>query len=186
MTVLALLYEAPAHVYGMHRLILDRAKDHVVNVGSRNSLHQAVERLERDGLVAVHERPSAPRGRTVYALTPDGETALRTWLAEAIATPRDEYPELPAALSYAVLLGPDELTGLLVRRLAALDRLLAAPTPEQVAAAHGLVRVLVLEDEYQRAVLTAERDWVRGVVRDLRSGALTWTEAQIRALAAPP
>ncbi len=183
MTVLALLYEAPMHVYRMHRLIRERAKDDVVNVGSRNSIHQAVERLVRDGLVRVHERDGDGRGRTVYALTDDGEAALRSWLADAIATPRAEYPELPAALSYAVVLGPHELAALLARRLERLEEMLTGPAPEQTAAMHGLVRVLVLEDEYRRAVLTAERDWVRAVLDDLRSGALAWSEEQIRALA---
>lgn len=189
MTVLALLYEAPMHVYRMHRLIRERGKDGVVNVGSRNSIHQAVERLVRDGLVRVLDRDGDGdvdgdgRGRTVYTLTGDGEVALRRWLADAIATPRAEYPELPAALSYAVVLGPHELAALLTRRLARLEEMLAGPSAEQTAAAHGLVRVLVLEDEYRDAVLTAERDWVRAVVDDLRSGALTWTEEQIRALA---
>ncbi len=38
-------------------------------------------------------------------------------------------------------------------------------------------RVAMLETEYQRAVMAAELAWVSAVVDELRSGALTWTEA---------
>jgi hypothetical protein len=79
--------------------------------------------------------------------------------------------------------GAVESTAVRKREWMPSQAMLAGPTPEQTAAAHGLVRVLVLEDEYRRAVLTAERDWVRQVVDDLRSGGLTWTREQVRALA---
>jgi hypothetical protein len=47
----------------------------------------------------------------------------------------------------------------------------------------GLPRVTMLESEYLRAVTAAELDWVRSVVSDLESGALTWDGDSLRALA---
>ncbi|WP_167477228.1 hypothetical protein [Nocardia arthritidis] len=44
-----------------------------------------------------------------------------------------------------------------------------------MAEAHGIERIFLLEDEYQRAMLAAERDWLDTVIAELRSGALSWT-----------
>lgn len=41
----------------------------------------------------------------------------------------------------------------------------------------------MLEAEYQRAVLQAEAAWVRSVIADLRSGALTWSRQELMAFA---
>ncbi|WP_281195289.1 hypothetical protein [Microtetraspora malaysiensis] len=41
----------------------------------------------------------------------------------------------------------------------------------------GHSRVAALETEYLRAVAVAERDWLRAVIDDLRSGRLAWQGA---------
>jgi len=41
----------------------------------------------------------------------------------------------------------------------------------------------MLEAEYQRAVLEAEAAWVRSVIAELRSGALTWSRQELMACA---
>lgn len=174
MVVLAMLAEEPMHVYRMHQLIRDRAKDDVVNVGSRNSIHQVVERLARDGLV----EPCAAedhRGRTTYRLLPDGDATLREWLAESLRRRRQEYPELPAALSFVAMLSPVQVAEYLEQRIADLESILAGPTPEATAQAHDLHRIFVIEDEYRRAMLEAELGWVRSIVAELASGALSWS-----------
>lgn len=173
MVVLALLAEEPMHVYRMHQLIRERAKDDVVNIGSRNSIHQVVERLARNGLVQTHEVEAA-RGRTSYRLTKAGGSALREWLAEGLERPRNEYPEFPAVLAFAALLSPAEVSGHLQHRIECLDRLLAGPTPGETARQYRLHRVFVIEDEYRREMLEAELAWVRALVTDLLSGALAW------------
>ncbi|MGW1911532.1 hypothetical protein ACWCQS_12530 [Streptomyces sp. NPDC002076] len=63
-----------------------------------------------------------------------------------------------------------------------------AQLAELKAAAEGarrlaLPRVTMLEDEYRRAVLTAELAWLDAVTSDLRSGALTWDYESLTALA---
>jgi hypothetical protein len=47
---------------------------------------------------------------------------------------------------------------------------------EQAAA---LPRLFLLEDEYKRAVLSSELNWVRTVITDVDTGALHWDQAWI-------
>src|SRR5262245_46087896 len=74
MAVLALVVEAPMHAYRMQQLIKERHKDDVVNVAQRNSIYQTIDRLLRDGLIAVKEtsREENRPERTVYEITKAG------------------------------------------------------------------------------------------------------------------
>ena len=47
-----------------------------------------------------------------------------------------------------------------------------------------LPRVLLIETEYQRAVIDAEARWLSAVIDDLKSGKLCWDQEQITAQAA--
>jgi hypothetical protein len=40
-------------------------------------------------------------------------------------------------------------------------------------------RVTLLETEYVRAATAAELEWIRGILDELRSGALNWSEAEL-------
>ncbi|MEW2443848.1 PadR family transcriptional regulator [Micromonospora marina] len=175
MMVLALLVEEPMHAYRMQQLIREREKHDVVNVAQRNSIYQTIDRLRRDELIRVAEttREEGRPERTVYALTPSGRRTLDRWLADALATPAREFPEFPAALSFLPILPPEEAA----RRLDQRAGVIEARLREREAAlrAVGLPRLFLVEDEYQLTVLRAELDWVRGLVADLRSGALTWS-----------
>ncbi|WBC17751.1 PadR family transcriptional regulator [Micromonospora sp. WMMA1998] len=175
MMVLALLVEEPMHAYRMQQLVREREKQDVVNVAQRNSIYQAIERLRRDELIQVAEttRAQGRPERTVYALTPAGRRALDAWLTEALATPAREFPEFPAALSFLPILPPEEAARRLDQRADAIE----ARLREREAAldAFDLPRLFLVEDEYQLALLRTELDWVRGLVADLRSGALTWS-----------
>ena len=68
-----------------------------------------MERLLAAGLIAVHETGRDQRypERTVYELTDVGRETVHTWIEEIVRTPKPEYPEFPAALSFAMMLGPD-------------------------------------------------------------------------------
>ncbi|MFC5911804.1 PadR family transcriptional regulator [Streptacidiphilus monticola] len=183
LTVLSLLHMQPLHPYGIQRLIKQWGKDQVVNVNQRASLYRTIDRLLEAGLIAVREtgRDQQYPERTVYELTDAGRAATRDWLREMLAAPKPEYPEFPAALSFTMMLLPQEAERVLARRAAAVRAELA-----QLEAAAGqfeLPRVTVLEDEYRRAVLSAELAWLDGVVSELRSGALTWDFDSLSALA---
>ncbi len=185
LAVLSLLRAGPLHPYGMQRLIKLWGKDQVVNVGQRANLYKTIKRLHEAGLIEVRqtERDQRYPERTVYALTTDGQRVGLRWLADMLAVPRNEYPEFPAALSFAMLLEPAELAEALEARLAGVRERLA-PLERDLAAYSGdLPRVTLLDDEYQQAVLAAEAGWLGGVIADLRAGRLTWSEEMLAAYA---
>ncbi|MFE6970628.1 PadR family transcriptional regulator [Isoptericola sp. NPDC057653] len=187
MVLLALLAEQPMHAYRMQRLLKTRQKDAVVNVARSNSVYQALDRLERDGYVAVHEKVAADSApaRVVYALTDAGRDVLWQWMDAALAAPAREFPEFRAVLAVIALHDPAAVADRLEERAAHLETALAAAEAEDdVVAGMGLPRVLMLEHEHFVVVTRAELAWVRGVVADLRSGALTWDADQMRATSA--
>jgi DNA-binding PadR family transcriptional regulator len=183
--VLWLLFEGPMHVYRMQKLLERYGKDRVVNVRSRASLYQTIERLVRLGLVEVREtvRTEGHPDRILYAITEAGRETATDWLREMLRTTGAEYPEFIAAVSLLFGLPPDDARAQLEQRAERLAAALADAEAE-LAANPELPRLFLLEEEYRRAVLAAELEWVRGVVDDLRAGRLTWTEQWLRDLAA--
>ena len=122
-----MLHEAPTHPYRMQQLIKERSKDDVINVEIRTSLYKTIDRLHRDGLIAVREtvREGSRPERTTYELTQEGRETWPRWLRESLRTIRAEYPEFPAALSLTAALEPAEALEHLRARRAALDERLA-------------------------------------------------------------
>jgi DNA-binding PadR family transcriptional regulator len=184
--VLWLLYEKPQHVYGMQKLIEAQGKDRVVNVRSRGSLYQTIERLVRHGLVEVSEtvRVEGYPDRILYAITDAGREVAREWLREMLRTVAGEYPEFIAAVSILFGLPPEDARAQLEER----ERRLAAELADTEAALAGppagLPRLFLLEEEYRKALLDAQLAWVRGVIADLRDGRLDWNEQWLREIAA--
>ncbi|MFE5289149.1 PadR family transcriptional regulator [Nocardia sp. NPDC056611] len=178
MAVLGILHLEPMHPYAIQRRIKEWGKDKVVNVGQRAQLYKTIARLQDAGLVAVREtgRDQQYPERTVYEITDDGRTACLAWINDMVATPRNEFPEFPAALSFLMLLPPDGARIELGRRAdavrAALEQIEAGLAG---ATEFGLPRVALLEDEYQRAVTAAELNWLHAVLADLADGSLTWS-----------
>lgn len=185
LAILALLAEEPMHPYQMQQLIKERAKDDVVNVRQRASLYQTIERLLRDGLIAIQgtARTENRPERTVYRITDLGHEMAKRWMHDILATPAREFPEFPAAVAHLPLLAPAEALVQFELRAAALSAALAAG--EERARHFGplLPRVVMLEDEYQLALLRAELAWVHAVIDDLRAGRLTWTAEGLRQFA---
>jgi DNA-binding PadR family transcriptional regulator len=183
--VLWLLFQEPMHVYRMQKLIEHQGKDRVVNVRSRASLYQTIERLVRLGLVVVHETVSGDGvpDRIVYAITERGREAAREWLRTMLRTTGGEYPEFLAAVSVLFGLEPDDACEQLELRAAAIAAELG-DTESQFESYPELPRLFLLEEEYRRAVLRAQLDWLRGVVEDLRAGRLSWSEQWLREVVA--
>jgi len=183
LAVLGLLVVGPLHPYGMQRLIKQWGKDQVVNVGQRANLYKTIKRLHEAGLIAVRqtERDQQYPERTVYELTEDGRREVRDWLADMLTTVRNEFPQFPAALSFAMLLAPQEALAVLERRAAVLRENLAGLSRDLESYSGTLPRVTLLDDEYLRAVTAAELSWLSGVTDDLRTGALTWSEEELTA-----
>ncbi|MGW6499149.1 PadR family transcriptional regulator [Nonomuraea angiospora] len=176
LTVLALLRHQPLHPYGIQRLLKQWGKDLVVNVGQRAGLYRTIDRLLEAGLISVREtgRDQQYPERTVYELTAEGTTALLKWLDEMLSTPKQEFPQFPAALANALMLAPEDLAGALERRERTVAETLAW-LEAGLAEEPGLPRVTMLEIEYLREVTAAEARWLRAVIDDLRAGRLTWS-----------
>ena len=186
LTVLALLGAGPLHPYGMQRLIKSWGKDEVVNIGQRANLYKTIRRLHQAGLIAVRqtERTRQYPERTVYELTEEGRRTGLRWLRDMLATPRNEYPVFPVALSFAMSLDPEELKDLLSQRLAAVQARLAELDSQLQDYRETVPRIALIETEYQHAVLHAEARWLTSVIDDLKSGKLSWHQDQIAAQAA--
>ena len=186
LVVLALLFEAPTHPYRMQKLIQERGQDRLVNVKSRNSIQQTVTRLERDGLIASREpeRPGGYPQRVVYALTEAGRDALHETLHELLARPSDEYPRFPAALAFAAILSPGTTADLLRDRRERLAATLDAERASARSAAARLPAILLIENDYVRAMREAEIGWLDRTLDALESGRLTWSTEEL--LAQPP
>jgi DNA-binding PadR family transcriptional regulator len=183
--VLWQLFEGPMHVYRMQKMFEAQGKDRVVNVRSRASLYQTIERLERHGLVEVYEtrRAEGYPDRIVYGITDEGRQVAREWLREMLRNTDGEYPEFIAAVSILFGLPPEEARSELEIRAEKLQSALAVTEQSLADAPAALPRLFLLEEEYQRTLLEAELSWLRGVIDDLREGRLTWSEEWLRELA---
>ena len=175
LTVLALLVHGPKHPYELHRFIVDTHKDYVT--GLPRSLYHAVDRLARDELITPVETSREGRRpeRTVYEVTTDGRAELAGRLRRLLEEPELDNPTFTAAVSLMGCLPPIEITRSLGTRAASLEGALA--TLDGVLTSQresGLPRMLLLELEYERAVKAAALAWVRDVLADLKSGALSW------------
>jgi DNA-binding PadR family transcriptional regulator len=186
--VLLNLFEGPTHVYRMQKLIEATGKDRVVNVRSRATLYQTIERLERHGLVEVAKTVRTPGypDRVEYAITDRGREVACEWLREMLGSAGEEYPEFIAALSVMFALPPDDARAQLeLRELRLADELSEVErglSGTDVPA--GLPRLFLLEEEYRRAILETELSWLRSVIADLREGRLSWSEEWLREMSA--
>lgn len=174
LTVLALLLTGPRHTYEMHRLMIDTHKDFVT--GLPRSMYHSVERLLRDELISVADtiRDGTRPERIVYALTDAGRVELCARVRRLLETPDPDATLLVAALSFIGCLPPQEATAALRSREHALTAGVAGL--EKVLAEPPVPRFLLLELEFERVRITAERDWVVTVIADIETGRLGWPD----------
>jgi len=113
----------------------------------------------------------------VYEITEAGTREASDWLSELLAVPAKEYPQFMAGLSFLAALPPDEVLVALQDRQQGLEmRLVRLRGVAQAAAGAGLPRLFGLESEYEEQMMEAELAFVRGLVSDIRSGALEGLE----------
>ena len=186
LAILGLLEDGPLHPYGMQQLIRRWGKDEVINVGQRATLYKMINRLSETGLIKPSgtTRDHSYPERTSYELTDAGRGIRQQWMAEVLSTPRNEFPEFPAALSFLPLLTPEatrELFAtrrqLLVQRLAERDALIAG-------VGFPLPRATMLETEYLHAATEAEIRWLDSVLAGLDDGSITWSPREMHKAAA--
>jgi DNA-binding PadR family transcriptional regulator len=181
LVVLNLLCERPRHPYALRILIRERGISSVVKIGSA-SIYDAVNRLERAGLIEASETCRAGRRpeRTVYTATDSGRDELELWMADLLAEPVDEYAQFRAALAFVIGVGRDSTVALLRMRVARLEADIAARAALTDSLA-DLPRIVLIEGEYTQALRVAELNWLRAVIRDIDAGSL-WSDAELEAL----
>lgn len=175
-SALALLAERPMHPYEMYQVLTHRGEDRIVKVRP-GSLYHTVERLERSGLVRSlgTERAGNRPERTSYEITEDGRQAFTEWVAEVIATPVNEYPGFPLAISQAHNLSAETVIGLLEGRLALLAAELdALRRGGDTAGMRHVPPLFWVDVTYQQAMVHAEIAWIENLVADIRSGRMSW------------
>ena len=176
LAVLSMLTEEPMHAYRMQQLIKERHKDDVVNVSQRNSVYQTIQRLLREQLVEVGgtERAENRPERTTYRITEAGRRTLHAWLRDMLATPTDQFPEFPAALSFLPNLTRDEAIEALTERSFLLRQRVDATQQELEQARAWLAPVFLVETHYQVRIAKAELAYVDELVAHLRDGSVRW------------
>jgi DNA-binding PadR family transcriptional regulator len=166
------------HPYEMQRLIRQRHKDSFLDL-KRGSLYHAIERLERAGFIGAVETSREGRRpeRTVYRLTENGEREVLDWLRDLLARPVHEASQFLAAVSFLAHLSPQDTLDQLTDRVARLEMETVTLTAVLENLTPQIGRVVLLEVEYARAMLRAEREWVQALIEDVRAGRLTWDAA---------
>lgn len=176
LAVLALLNERPMHAYEMYQLLMSREEDRLIKV-RLGTVYHTVERLAGQQLVEATgtERAGNRPERTTYAITAEGDAALRRRISDALETPAYEYPLFPVALSEAHNLPADETVRLLSRRIELLQKQV-----DEIDATIERIRTENVEEaywfvaDYLRIQAVAERDWLQTIVNRIESKDLPW------------
>jgi DNA-binding PadR family transcriptional regulator len=186
LAVLGLLEDGPLHPYGMQQLIKRWGKDEVINVGQRATLYKMINRLCEAGLIKPSgtTRDHSYPERTSYELTDAGREIRQQWMDEVLSTPRNEFPEFPAGLSFLPLLTPESTRELLMTRRYKLVQRLTERDALIAGVGFPLPRATMLETEYLDAVMEAEIRWLDSVIAGLSDGSITWTARELQQAAA--
>ena len=174
LSLLSLLAQKPMYPYEMAQTLRARGKDKNFKI-NWGSLYTVVQNLEKHGFIeaAVTEREGRQPERTTYQITEPGLAELRDWLSELLSVPQDEPDSFVTALSEAGILPPDEVIGLLTRRLATLDKANDEHQADLRLWAERLPRVFLVESEYQLAMRVAQAEWLRGLLVELVEGTIS-------------
>src|SRR5258708_5751162 len=162
LSLLNLLVERPMYPYEMAATLRQRGKDEAIKI-HWGSLYTVVQNLEKYGFIEAVDvaREGRQPERTTYQITDAGRDELKDWLRELISEPEREYTRFEAALGECAVLPPNELAGLLQRRLDAPDPALAQHETALEAWVTQVPRLFLIESEYHLALRPAQAEWVR-------------------------
>lgn len=190
LAILVLLYERPMHPYEMATTMRERGKEKSIRL-NYGSLYTVIEQLLRENFIAIREvlKEGKRPEKTVYELTPSGETELIDWMRELVSSPVKEYPLFEAAISLLPVLSPEEVIDLLEIRIGLLERTIKEFDEEaRICRDMNLPRLFSLESEYYKALTLAEYKFSKDLLSDLRrdAGGLRsgWSEMRKKHLAA--
>jgi DNA-binding PadR family transcriptional regulator len=172
------------HGYQVRRELMTWRADAWANIAPA-SVYQALRTLTKHGMVEeVGTESGAGPERTVYRLTPDGETELFHLVRSAVSDPHDTLDELSAAFSFLHLLPRTEVATLLDYRVRALWAQLvrvdppvepagSAPVTAPDGAKPAQVGALL---QLAAARLRAEIDWSLDLASRVRDGTFVFSE----------
>ncbi|GGL46272.1 PadR family transcriptional regulator [Nocardia jinanensis] len=171
LAVLAVMQDEAMHRYQIAARLRDYGKDRDLDI-KWGSLYTVVQNLAKAGFLEVvgSEREGSRPERVIYRITAAGRDELVDWTRELIAEPEPEPGRFLAGLSILAVLPPDEVAGLLGRRLTVLDEQIAQVKQELAELAATLPRLFLIESEYGLAVLAAEAEWTRAFRAELIEG----------------
>jgi len=158
------------HPYEMGVILRQRHKGESIKL-RYGSLYTVIDFLLKEDLIIAREtaRDGRRPERTVYELTPAGADRLHAWMADLLAQPGKEYPQLGAALCFLPVLPPDEALLLLRQRLHALAQS-AAALAGQLKGLGDLPPLFLVEAEYRLTLLKAEQAFVADLVGRIAGG----------------
>jgi len=171
LSLLNLLVERPMYPYEMAATLRQRGKDESIKI-NWGSLYTVVQNLEKHGLIEAVDvaREGRQPERTTYQITDAGREELKDWVRELISEPEREHTRFEAALGECAVLPPNELAGLLQRRLDALDAAIAQHQAGLDELVIQVPRLFLVESEYHLALRRAEAEWVRGLLKEFTDG----------------
>ena len=171
LALLNLLVERPMYPYEMAATLRQRGKDEAIKI-NWGSLYTVVQNLEKYGFIEAVDvaREGRQPERTTYQITDAGREELKDWLRELISEPEREYTRFEAALSECAVLPPDQLAGLLQRRLDLLDAAIAQHETGLKGWLTQIPRLFLIESEYHLALRRAEAEWIRGLLKEFTDG----------------
>jgi len=175
LTLLSMLSpREPMYPYEMAQTLRRRGKDRSVKI-NWGSFYTVVQNLEKNGFIRSigTQREGRQPERTMYEITDEGMAELKDWLRELLGVPEAQPTPFETALADWFVLGPDEAASLLAKRLNALDKDNEARAADLRTVAELLPRLLLVEAEYQLAMRLAEATWVRGLLNEIVTGAIS-------------
>jgi DNA-binding PadR family transcriptional regulator len=162
--LLGLLKAQSQHGYQLNEFI-EKNLSRVTDM-KKATAYAVLDRLKAAGLIAetVEQEGNRPP-RKVYAITDDGEAEFERLLVETLSAADRLVLAGDIGLMFLDHLPREQALACLQARLTTLEQRLAAQaqTPQH---GHGIGVDLAVE--HVQVLLTADRDWLRGVVERLR------------------
>ncbi|GAB4538141.1 MAG: hypothetical protein Tsb0010_17080 [Parvularculaceae bacterium] len=106
-----------------------RASPSDVWSGSAGAIYPLMRRLEAEKLVTAKSETVGKRPRRLYALTPKGERALKSWLTDVDRGASIGFDPLRTRLFFAEFYDPDALADYVARSLEKMHAEIPSPEP---------------------------------------------------------
>ncbi|WP_214406426.1 PadR family transcriptional regulator [Pseudonocardia lacus] len=170
-----------AHGYQVRRELTTWRVDAWANVAPA-SIYQALRTLTKHGLVEeVGTESDGGPERTVYRLTPDGETEFFRLVRTAVSDPGDTLAELSAAFGFLHLLPRSEVATLLDHRVRALWAQLVRVDPPEAALDEAKPAQVAALMQLAAGRVRAEIDWALDLAGRIRDGSFVLEGATSKA-----